>query len=549
MSTDELPPVAGRDPRWFIVGVSPEQDRLVLPVDDRSGSSSGIRMVEALGSDGRFSEAVVATAQRHLVQGETVPGLDPIALWAATATTSDLREQLREPLGGLVDTLALPGENTGLVYQPDSPRPGCAAWHDDGFAVVEVPAGLSHVVVSYQESGTAALSRTVALHALTRGRRDGIEQPPPETFDTGIEWFCFGGDNTVSLHGNDLTTSPLSARGTGTVPIETGGRHCALLLRPWQWLGSRLDPPRSDPMFQTRLATHLGAHRDADHYPEVADVPDQSLPNALVWVHGTVSCGLPGAIELANLLDRAVYRYEHDTFRDIEENGRDLADLLKDKLTSEAGRLVLVGHSRGGLVARVAATVIKQRRKDLDLTVLTLGTPHRGTPIVNLGERALRALVAATTFGLRAVPDPASMLLKYLVRYARVPSGIGDMAADGPWIRGLNAGPEPPYPIISIGADYTAGARPESSGVKALGRLRPLFEAAGTPENDLVVALASATAVGTRVPLDKSCGHFQYLQDPDVRGRLRKLAPGLSHVAQKQAGLRRIARRIRPRPD
>jgi hypothetical protein len=231
--------------------------------------------------------------------------------------------------------------------------------------------------------------------------------------------------------------------------------------------------------------------------------------------------------ELLRFLSTRVHRFEHDTFQDINTNGHQLAELLDERLMPGA-ELLLVGHSRGGLVSRVAANELTSARDDLRVTVLTLGTPHLGTPIV--GDRALRALVSFTKFGLKAVPDPASMLLKYLLRYAEMPTGISDMAVESGWLRGFNSGSREGYSLLACGADYQRGVEPESSGVKALGRLHRLFEAAGTPENDLVVATASAVGRGTPIELLESQGHFPYLRSIEVQAKLQALRPGPFYI-------------------
>jgi len=360
--------------------------------------------------------------------------------------------------------------------------------------------------------------------------RSGERAPAPERYETNLEWFAFLGGNTVSTHGSESDDVGGGHAGAGSAEIETGGRRGLLLLRPWQWAGSRLDRAARDPLFQERLATHLRAAGPlADQHPEVGDIPPKQMGSSLVWVHGTVSCGLAALPELLRFLPTHVHRFEHDTFQDIDTNGHQLAEQLDERLRRGA-ELVLVGHSRGGLVSRVAANQLTSARDDLGVTVLTLGTPHLGTPIVNAGDRALRALVSFTKFGLKAVPDPASMLLKYLLRYAEMPTGIRDMAVESGWLRGFNGGGREGYTLLACGADYQRGVEPESSGVKALGRLHRLFEAAGTKENDLVVPTASALGRGTPVELPESQGHFQYLRSPDVQQRLKTLRPGPFYI-------------------
>lgn len=74
----------------------------------------------------------------------------------------------------------------------------------------------------------------------------------------------------------------------------------------------------------------------------------------------------------------------------ISENGRDLSHALDRLVQSHAiDRLVLVGHSMGGLVSRsaihVADTAGHLWRQKLTALV-TLGTPHHGAPLERIGN-------------------------------------------------------------------------------------------------------------------------------------------------------------------
>jgi len=500
-----------------------------IPVEAFVGRATGRAMVQALAATPDLFETagpMLETIQRHLLpddqgddDGAGQPGLDPISAWVAAATGSAAE------LPGELLTVPLASGNLGVAYQPHAEAPGCVAWHDDYFACLAVPADLDRVVISYAEGDDAAFDRDVAVGFLRSATQSGERRAAPARYETNIEWFAFVGGNTLSSHGSESLENE-TGRGAGSAEIETGGRAGVLLLRPWQWAGSRLEKTAHDPLFQERLATHLrAAGTMADVHPEVGDLPHDGMGSSMVWVHGTVSCGLAAVPQLVSLVPTRVHRFEHDTFQDIDTNAAVLADTLDTRL-KRGSKLLLVGHSRGGLVSRVAANVLTAQRDDLDITVLTLGTPHLGTPIVNAGDRALRALVSITKFGLRSVPDPATMLLKYLLRYAELPTGISDMAVDSPWLRGLRSGGRESYTLLACGADYQRGAQPESSGVKALGRLHRLFEAAGTPNNDLVVSTASAIGRGTPVELDESLGHFQYLRSAEVKRQLAALRPG-----------------------
>lgn len=98
----------------------------------------------------------------------------------------------------------------------------------------------------------------------------------------------------------------------------------------------------------------------------------------------------------------------------LRVNGVTLAALLRDLVASwpvPPRRLVLVGHSMGGLVIRAATAVADatgdpagptRAWTDLVTDVVTLGTPHLGAPLaghVGLGSRALARLEETAAFG------------------------------------------------------------------------------------------------------------------------------------------------------
>ena len=111
----------------------------------------------------------------------------------------------------------------------------------------------------------------------------------------------------------------------------------------------------------------------------------------------------------------------YNSGRRISANGRDLSLLLQALHESRAGtprRLVLVGHSMGGLVCRSACEHAQRHRlawaDDLD-SVICLGTPHLGAPLERLGG-SLAELLAANPYtrAIAAVADARSAGVKDL---------------------------------------------------------------------------------------------------------------------------------------
>lgn len=119
------------------------------------------------------------------------------------------------------------------------------------------------------------------------------------------------------------------------------------------------------------------------------DFERPALPTAIVFAHGYLA-PLPQAYWLGSL------KLMHDLRRrgivlevvrapvtgPVTERARRLADVLAK---SRADRIVLVGHSMGGLDARFAVQAYDRDRRVTD--VVTLGTPHRGTLLADLVHR------------------------------------------------------------------------------------------------------------------------------------------------------------------
>jgi hypothetical protein len=240
----------------------------------------------------------------------------------------------------------------------------------------------------------------------------------------------------------------------------------------------------------------------------------------LVWVHGTIACCLPSLSQLGKLPVKT-FRFEHDTFRSIRENAEDLLKAIHD-YARHATSLVLVGHSRGGLVARYAAEHWARRLPGRPPAVLTFGTPHAGTPLATAGIRVFDAAVGGGQAAIDAIPtwDPISLATKLLLK-SRVkwlpPPGIYEMQPKAGFIGALGVPPD----LRVWGAAWKLG----SSG-KLRKRTRYAFDFAegafkGEP-HDLVVATSSSLAVGATQPV-LDCNHFQYFGSPEVMDALSRL--------------------------
>lgn len=137
----------------------------------------------------------------------------------------------------------------------------------------------------------------------------------------------------------------------------------------------------------------------------------------------------------------------YNSGRRVADSGRALADALEALVASSSPRrIVLLGHSMGGLVARSACHAAAYGYSWLDRVdlVISLGTPHQGAQLARFGQ--------AAASGLGAVDLPATQVL------ARI------LAGRSAGIRDLEHGD-----ITDLGPDPDATATPA-------GRVVPLID-------------------------------------------------------------------------
>lgn len=95
-----------------------------------------------------------------------------------------------------------------------------------------------------------------------------------------------------------------------------------------------------------------------------------------------------------------IYVYNYQSYRTVLESGQELFPLLqKEKARLGLAGFVLIGHSMGGLVARIAAQQLEaQSPSDAQtiLGIISLATPHLGTPLAtpNLADVLVAGVLA-----------------------------------------------------------------------------------------------------------------------------------------------------------
>jgi len=198
--------------------------------------------------------------------------------------------------------------------------------------------------------------------------------------DSGIKAVSYGAVRTIA-HLASRIGGALAAPVTTRVPLSptvesalthVGGIAAGLV-------GDALLRQRS------RLMPRMALHEPADP-ARAGNVVAESAPHTLVvYVHGLCCSELSWApTDLGPGFKTLRLRY--NTGLPVQANGRRLSRCLEAQLRRDAAtdRLVLVGHSMGGLVIRAAVDHAGAQGKGWlgRLSgVATLGSPHRGAPL------------------------------------------------------------------------------------------------------------------------------------------------------------------------
>lgn len=204
-------------------------------------------------------------------------------------------------------------------------------------------------------------------------------------------------------------------------------------------LDTRIDPAaggskRLQAVVNSLWGDDLGIHRDRVAVPMTAHIEHETADRLVVLVHGisdTDACwsgesGLLGALEEHPEITPVTLRYNAGL--SIANNGARLAALLDDIVTTwpvPVESMALVGYSMGALVihhALAAGHVADRPWATTVSDVVSIGGPHRGSPIERTVAMAARALaVGSTTRPLADFLDSRSTGIKDLGGASPVP--------------------------------------------------------------------------------------------------------------------------------
>jgi pimeloyl-ACP methyl ester carboxylesterase len=412
---------------------------------------------------------------------------------------------------------------------PETPAPrrrGLSAKHIRGAARLagEGTAGLVDLV----EAVHAGIARVPLLEAApANGRTRGLTGLIYRTV-RGVTRLVGGSvDALLGLLAHDLAED-------STASLASPGR-ASLLAALNGVLGDHLEASHN-PLAIEMGWRHQGLPLRLERAALLAALP-QPRPAVALLIHGLcmhdgswrrgLAEGQPGVAETLAELGFTPLALHYNTGRSIADNGASLSALI-DALVAAwpvpLERLVIVGHSMGGLVARSALHQAGQAGPALRSwparvsDLVCLGTPHQGAPLEQLGH-AVTALLAATPY---ASP---------FARLARLRSaGITDLRHGA--VRGDAKG--------DVKGDASECV-PLPAGVRCFAVAGTLGEAAGAVRQRVVgdglVPLDSALgrhadpARALQFAEQRTCvldgvGHLALMTDPGVLSQLRTwLAP------------------------
>lgn len=431
-----------------------------------------------------------------------VPWADPIAAWASL-----LAERDGITVRGAYDN----SENPAL----ESEALGLRVWHQPSAVVIPIPNDAVQIAIDYEWDRGTRFSGFVEYGPNAEG----------EILPT-LDGRLYTGSQSAILETDDPPTmysvpremhqdrQPLFRWFFGVA--NRSGMFIGRIVRRFV---RRPAPITHDPGFLARLEDEESRLGSLDLCPRIDAVPPGkgTAPLAIV-IHGTFSCAVDTAMRIQHICPQLrIARFEHDTFLPIPDNVRDLLRCLGRLAEAGQTELLLLAHSRGGLVACQAAALAGTKYPGLKVTVWTVGTPHSGTPLAGTGGLAARGLGALYRLCARWRDGPmratyAEGAAAYLTAVGELPPGISSMreGSDFLTLHRLHA------ETLKL---RTWGARcsPTADGGAGQGMLLSpaIAEVFDHRPNDLVVPTSSAILDNS--PAIGNCSHFRYFDQPELR--------------------------------
>jgi hypothetical protein len=423
---------------------------------------------------------------------------DPISSWA---------ERAAEQLQTFFVTRSR-GENGEAALE--SKEHGIRFWHESTAVVLMVPGGADQIAIEYQWDDWIPYPSRLANYG------PDAEGELPPTLDCRL----YSGGKSVILEADSLPQDGYMPPGMlqDRKPafrwyFKVQKRAGLLIGRIVRRFLTRPAPITHDPGFRMRLTDEeRRLDQSALKCPRIENVAAASPETALVVVvHGTFSCAVQMAMRIREVRpDLHVTRFEHDTFLSIGENIKALNRELQRLAVMGQRKVLIIAHSRGGLVACQVAAHLRSSQPAMKVKVWTFGTPHCGTPLASLsgnlaqGIGALYRLCARKRDGA-FYSTYAEGAASYLTAVGQLPRGISVMSEGSDFLDVHRLSAEG-LDLRTWGAQYDIAI---DSGIGHGMLLSPaVSEVFDGRLNDLVVPTDSA--ILDHSASLQSCNHFQY---------------------------------------
>jgi hypothetical protein len=434
---------------------------------------------------------------------EAIPGLTALETYAAEAVEGYLG-------GGTLGSIG-----PAVRWAPRGHAP-TLAWHDRTVCAMALAPGDDEVMLEYAEEPEDRDNET----SLVGGRRLFTQRY--------VDWRLYAGRNSLVSVGETYLRRLEPGRWVARMRPPRGlpGILVGKVVRRLGPLHSIFDSDDSQP---SRLLDHERSQPEiVAKYPELGKASLEGEAG-IIFIHGARACCVGSLADLDGSVGLPVRRFEHDTFRPLGENAGELSGLIRSSVRLE--RLLLFGHSRGGLVARLAAAELRNSGWEGQVEVWTFGTPHDGTPLMGRGLELLaqklaplRRIHKLSQVGLRGMIDVATdehgvpredavgAALSILMRGAALPDGLAIMAVDSAERKMMEK-------IPGLDTTHAFGGSCTADDVRGFAIHHAGFahEMFTCEPNDLVVGLASSTAQSGGQALPEPCSHSGYFRDPTVR--------------------------------
>jgi pimeloyl-ACP methyl ester carboxylesterase len=271
----------------------------------------------------------------------------------------------------------------------------------------------------------------------------------------------------------------------------------------------------------------------------------EEAENILLYLHGFTSDTqgmVRSAVEAGLDKSHLILAFDYESINTpIEDTARLLGEQLEQVgLGPGHGKTVyLVAHSLGGLVARWF--VERAGGNKIVQHLVTLGTPHQGTPWPKIYDWATNLLILGLN-SLSSVAWPVKLIVSLIKVIETVDNTVDQLGPDTAFIKSLASNPDPGIPITALAGNTSiipaafdvqpgeAKSRLEQL-VSTLGEMRLLEKAAGLAffgqPNDIAVSVNSATGLPAGHKLattaEIACDHMSFFDTPDSLVKLSEV--------------------------